>query len=103
MPSFWRPLTSDTCVADGSAHLKANRFLVAARSRLMPLIVARMCIWRSVMSNVALSAAAAVLLLSSAVAEAKIECRDGFQIVNSQQISTPAMTAWWAALRASTA
>ncbi len=35
------------------------------------------------------SAAAAVLLLSSAVAEAKIECRDGFQIVNGQQISTP--------------
>lgn len=42
------------------------------------------------MSNVALfSAAAAALLLSSAVAEAKIECRDGFQIVNGQQISTP--------------
>jgi hypothetical protein len=35
------------------------------------------------------SAAAAMVLLSSAVAEAKIECRDGFQIVNGQEISTP--------------
>ena len=42
------------------------------------------------MSNVAVfSAAAAMVLLSSAVAEAKIECRDGFQIVDGQQISTP--------------
>lgn len=42
------------------------------------------------MSNIAIwSAAAGLLLLSSAVAEAKIECRDGFQIVDGKQISTP--------------
>ena len=43
------------------------------------------------MTNIAALAAtsATLLLLSSAVADAKIECRDGFQIVDGQEISTP--------------
>lgn len=36
-----------------------------------------------------LALAATLLLLSSVVAEAKIVCRDGFQVVNGQEISTP--------------
>ena len=35
------------------------------------------------------AAAAAMAFLSSATAEAKIECREGFQVVNGQDISTP--------------
>lgn len=42
------------------------------------------------MSNVAAWSVAAVLvLLPSAAAEAKIVCRDGFQVVDGQEISTP--------------
>jgi hypothetical protein len=41
-------------------------------------------------NNIAVfSTAAALLLLSGVSAEAKIMCRDGFQIVNGQEISTP--------------
>jgi hypothetical protein len=39
-------------------------------------------------TNVVFSATA-VVLLSSVVAEAKIVCRDGFQVVSGQEISTP--------------
>jgi hypothetical protein len=35
------------------------------------------------------AAAAAAIFLSSATAEAKIVCRDGFQVVNGHEISTP--------------
>jgi hypothetical protein len=43
------------------------------------------------MTNIAALAAASatMLLVSSAVAEAKIECRDGFQVVEGREISTP--------------
>lgn len=43
------------------------------------------------MTNIAALAAAAatLLLVSSAVAEAKIVCRDGFQVVDGKEISTP--------------
>jgi hypothetical protein len=40
-------------------------------------------------NSFALAAAAVIVLATSSVAEAKIECRDGFQIVNGQEISTP--------------
>jgi hypothetical protein len=40
-------------------------------------------------NSFALAAAAVIILATSSVAEAKIECRDGFQIVNGQEISTP--------------
>lgn len=40
-------------------------------------------------NSLTLVAAATAIFLSSATAEAKIVCREGFQVVNGQEISTP--------------